>query len=220
MEKAMRDSDRPNILVIMSDQHSKHFLGCYGNQIARTPNLDRLASEGAKFTNAYCPAPVCVPSRMSFLTSRYPHRNRVWNNVQILSSGIPTWAHVLGAAGYETALIGRMHFRGLDQRHGFEKRPIGEFCASYPGSREIGAPRYQYFPNKTSMANRISLDIAGTGTTSGQWMDEQVTRATCDYLRTYADSSNDRPFAAVTGFWLPQPVNVQGLLMVSYPRSA
>jgi len=124
---------RPNVLLIMTDQHSKHFLGSYGNDIVRTPNLDRLASEGMRFTSAYCPAPLCVPSRMSFMTSRTPSRNRVWNNEGILSSAIPTWAHVLTAAGYETSLIGRMHFKGLDTRHGFENRPIGEPGASPPG---------------------------------------------------------------------------------------
>jgi choline-sulfatase len=56
---------RPNILILMSDQHSKHQLGCYGNDLVRTPNLDRLAVEGTLFSNAYCPSPLCVPSRMS-----------------------------------------------------------------------------------------------------------------------------------------------------------
>ena len=85
-------SDRLNILTIMTDQHSSHVMGCYGNEIVRTPNLDRLASEGMKFTDAYCTSPLCVPSRMSFMTSRTPTRNRVWNNSNILSSGTTTWA--------------------------------------------------------------------------------------------------------------------------------
>ena len=59
---------RPNIVIIMSDQHMPSVLGCYGNQLAQTPNLDRLATEGARFDNAYCNNPVCVPSRMSMLT--------------------------------------------------------------------------------------------------------------------------------------------------------
>ncbi|MFQ6049236.1 MAG: sulfatase-like hydrolase/transferase, partial [Phycisphaerae bacterium] len=87
------NNSRPDILILMSDQHSKHVLGCYGNSIVRTPNLDRLARDGMRFTDAYCPAPLCVPSRMSFMTCRTPSRNRVWDNGHILSSGIPTWAH-------------------------------------------------------------------------------------------------------------------------------
>lgn len=79
-EKSEKSAGKPNILVIMTDQHSKNFLGCYGNRIVRTRHLDRLASEGMRFSSTYCPAPVCVPSRMSFMTGRTPSRNRVWSN--------------------------------------------------------------------------------------------------------------------------------------------
>ena len=91
---------RPNILVLMTDQHSKHVLGAYGNSIVRTPNLDRLAAEGMRFTNCYCPAPLCIPCRSSFMTTRTPTQNRVWENSHLLDSSISTWAHHLGAAGY------------------------------------------------------------------------------------------------------------------------
>ena len=196
---------KPNILVIMTDQHSKYFLGCYGNQIVRTPNLDRLASEGMRFTNAYCAAPVCVPSRMSFLTARTPSGNRVWSNQGILSSGIPTWAHVLGAAGYETSLIGRMHFKGPDQRHGFEHRPIGEPSASQPGQRlQCTDPnqRARAHYHGGSGQSRSCVTKAGCGKTTYQYFDEQRIPTACEYLRRHAQSG-DRPFAAVLGLTLP-----------------
>lgn len=79
-----------NVLVLMSDQHSKRQLGCYGDDLVRTPNLDRLASKGMLFENTYCPAPICIPNRMSFMTSRRPTANRIWTNQHILSSDIPT----------------------------------------------------------------------------------------------------------------------------------
>jgi len=138
----MPRDDRPNILLIMSDQHSKHVVGAYGNDIVRTPNVDRLSAEGMRFTGAYCAAPLCVPSRMSFLTARTPSRNRVWDNGHILSQSMPTWAHYLSIAGYRTSLIGRMHFRGTDQRHGFEERPIGEFWTDHPGVGGLGTPSW------------------------------------------------------------------------------
>ena len=150
----------PNILVIISDQHSRHFLGCCGNEVVRTPNIDRLASEGMLFTNAYCPSPLCVPSRMSFMTSRTPSRNRCWDNSHVLSSGIPTWAHALGAAGYETALIGRMHFVGPDQRHGFEKRPLGEFSARHPGAPLAGGPPWTRYSSAATGQSRESVMIS------------------------------------------------------------
>ena len=62
---------RPNFLVIMSDQHSPHFLGCAGERLVRTPHLDALAERGVAFDANYCAAPLCVPSRMTFLTGRH-----------------------------------------------------------------------------------------------------------------------------------------------------
>ncbi len=155
--------DRPNILVLMTDQHSKHALGCYGNDLVRTPNLDRLAQEGMRFDSCYCPSPVCVPSRMSFLTARHAYRNRVWDNHQLLPSGIPTWAHTLGLAGYDTALIGRMHFQGPDQHHGFRERPIGEFSTGEPGELYKGGPSFTVYPRHTTGQCREAVEIAGRG---------------------------------------------------------
>lgn len=195
----------PNILVIMTDQHSKYFIGCYGNRTVRTPNLDRLASEGMRFTNAYCASPLCVPSRMSFMTGRTPSRNRVWSNECILGSGIPTWAHVMGAAGYETSLIGRMHFVGPDQRHGFENRPIGEPGAIHPGAVvqcTDPSQRAALYYHGGSGQTRSAVTQAGRGRTTYQYFDEQRIPVACDYLRQRAKGGG-RPFAAVLGLTLP-----------------
>lgn len=186
---------KPNILIIMSDQHSKHVLGCYGDPVVRTPHLDRLAAEGMRFTNTYCASPVCCPSRMSFMTGRTPARNRVWSNQQTLNPAIPTWAHTLGIAGYETSLLGRMHFEGHDQYHGFENRPIGEMFAVHPGGF-----KGEKYP---SGQNRQVMELSGRGTTTYQWMDEKIADATCDYLKNRSGKPQHRPFAATVGFVLP-----------------
>ena len=193
---------QPNILLLMTDQHSKYHLGCYGDELVRTPNLDRLAAAGMRFDNAYCASPVCVPSRMSFMTSRRPSANQVWNNNHVLRSDIPTWAHALGIAGYETALIGRMHFVGADHRHGFEKRPVGEYSAHHPGASRAGGPLLTQLAG-TSGQSRRSVEIAGRGRTTYQAFDDTVTQGACTYLEEKAASKDDRPFAAVAGFVLP-----------------
>jgi choline-sulfatase len=193
---------RPNILLLMTDQHSKYHLGCYGDGLVRTPHLDKLAASGVRFDNTYCASPVCVPSRMSFMTSRRPSANQVWNNNHILRSDIPTWAHALGMAGYETALIGRMHFVGADQRHGFEKRPLGEYSAHHPGASRQGGPHLEKLSG-TSGQSRRSVEVAGRGRTSYQAFDDRVADSACEYICEKADSPGDRPFAAVAGFVLP-----------------
>ena len=91
-DESSSSMNHPNILFILSDQHSKFHLGCYGDPLVRTPHLDRLASEGMRFANAYTPSPLCVPARMAFMTGRRPSANQVWGNDHILNSALPTWA--------------------------------------------------------------------------------------------------------------------------------
>ena len=91
---------RPNILYIMSDQHTASVMGCANDPAADTPNLDRLAQSGTRFSRAYCPSPVCLPSRMSMLTGQQPHEQDCWTNDDILDSARPTWLNGLGAVGY------------------------------------------------------------------------------------------------------------------------
>ena len=196
-------SKSPNFLVFMTDQHNPSVMGCSGDAVVRTPTLDRLAARGTRFADCYCPSPLCVPSRMSFMTARYPHRNRVWCNRHILSSAIPTFAHALGIAGYSTALIGRMHFEGPDQLHGFEARPFGEYCANHPGVPRPGGPAFTVVPRKTTGQTREAVEIAGRGRGSYQWYDERVTEAASSFIENHAGSADDRPFAAVVGYVLP-----------------
>ena len=123
----------PNLLYIHSDQHNPYVTGCYGDPLVQTPHLDSLAAEGVVLENVYCPSPICVPSRMSMLSGRYPYENAVWTNSHILDSGIPTFAHAMGAAGYQPVLIGRMHSLGPDQLHGYAERLVGDHGPNYHG---------------------------------------------------------------------------------------
>src|ERR1700747_656703 len=95
-----------NLLFIMSDEHSRRVVGFYGDTMIRTPNLDRLAAGGARFTDAYCNSPICVPSRASFHTGRYPHQIRFWDNGLPYDGSVPSWAHRVRAAGHCVAGIG------------------------------------------------------------------------------------------------------------------
>lgn len=192
-------SERPNLLVIMSDQHSPHVLGCEGDPVVRTPNLDALAAQGTLFENAYCQSPLCVPSRMSFLTARHPSDIGVWTNGCILPSDTTTFAHSLGAAGYETALIGRMHFVGADQWHGFEHRLVGSLTWVYPG--DVGVGLTPELASGTGQGRKV-LSITGPGRTAYQVYDEEVAQTTADFLQARANGT-ERPFCIVAGFVLP-----------------
>ena len=99
---------KQNTLIIMTDEHSREGISCYGG-IAQTPNLDKLANSGTRFDRAYTPSPICVPARAAFQSGQYVFNNRCWSNAQPYS-GTPTgWGHRLQDAGYETASIGKLH---------------------------------------------------------------------------------------------------------------
>jgi len=108
-------SDRPNFVLIVGDQHHFRHLGCYGHPVVRTPNLDRLAAEGVRFANAFCQAPLCMPSRSSFLTGLYPHATRVMRNPNALPEDIPTLTEILQDNGYDCAGVGHIGGEGLDR---------------------------------------------------------------------------------------------------------
>lgn len=115
-------NDRPDILFIQVDQLLAQSLACYGDPVAKTPNLDRLAADGVVFETAYCNFPLCAPSRFSMASGLLPSRIGAYDNGNEFSSQVPTYAHFLRDLGYRTCLSGKMHFVGADQTHGFEER--------------------------------------------------------------------------------------------------
>jgi len=131
MNQSERESRRPNILVLMTDQQRWDALGCAGNGKIRTPNLDRLAASGVYFRQACCPTPVCVASRMSFITGQRASRHR-WVTNDALPGPIPelpTIMTLLHRAGYHTQGIGKMHFRG--RLYGFQDLQRMEECVAF-----------------------------------------------------------------------------------------
>jgi len=113
------DKPKPNILWISADDLAAYPLGCYGNKLAKTPNIDAFAKSGVRFDRAYCNSPVCTASRQSFLTGRYPRSVGVTQLKSVLPAGTPTLATMLKAAGYDTAAVGKMHFNSA-LKHGFD----------------------------------------------------------------------------------------------------
>jgi len=101
---------RPHVLILMTDQQRADSLGCAGHPILKTRNIDRIALEGTRFTQATTASPLCMPARASFATSRFPHNHGMWKNAGKLSEGEETLFQVLQRAGYYTAQVGKTHF--------------------------------------------------------------------------------------------------------------
>ncbi|MEM9159345.1 MAG: sulfatase-like hydrolase/transferase [Verrucomicrobiota bacterium] len=143
---------RPNIILIVSDEHQAKTCGCYGSEVKRvdglspTPHIDALASEGVRFDSMYCASPLCAPSRAAYMTGTYPHtttalHHKMQNSEAGLSrypgvlEGIPGMGSYLKGAGYRTAAYGKMHVHGEEVDGwdlGFEERGL-RFYTRFPG---------------------------------------------------------------------------------------
>jgi choline-sulfatase len=103
-------ANRPDIIIIMPDQMRADCMGCAGNEIIQTPNLDALAGESVRFTRACTTSPLCMPARASFISGTYSHNHGIWGNVARLPGHDETIFHHLQRAGYFTAHIGKSHY--------------------------------------------------------------------------------------------------------------
>lgn len=112
MARQETDPDRrpANILFVFSDQHRHDVMGCAGHPLVATPTLDRIASEGVRFTRTWCQSPICQPSRASVITGRYPVELGVVGNTGGFDPTWPTVMKNLQAVGYETATVGKTHY--------------------------------------------------------------------------------------------------------------
>ena len=199
----------PNFLVIMSDEHGPMWSSAYGHPFVRTPNMQRLAETGATFDAAYCNSPLCVPSRLSFMTGRYVSNCEGWDNAKPLPSDAPTWPYLLRSIGYDSALSGKMHLIGPDQLHGFRQQLAydphgGGHRPTDDPSRTTGGQHPIYLWEEgvpTADEPWLSVKEAGPGSTPMIEADDAIEEAALAYLRDPA--RRDSPWALCVGFVAP-----------------
>lgn len=205
-----------NILMVMSDSIVPQLSGPYGDRVGGTPNLDRLARAGVVFEHAYCNSPLCAPSRASMVTGRYASDIGALDNGDPFSSEWPTFGHALGAAGYETAIIGKMHFIGHDQHHGFDRRIALE--TDYSTAYDADEYRLAYAWDQPSAGNPWGVDWMGPSyVKSPEWnhypshydRDETIHADALEYL--HGQRGGGAPFfccvsyhAPHNPFWIPE----------------
>ncbi|HRA88692.1 MAG TPA: sulfatase-like hydrolase/transferase, partial [Planctomycetaceae bacterium] len=172
-------ADRPNILYIMSDDHAAHAISAYGSrlaEIAPTPNIDRLAKEGALFTNAFCTNSICSPSRACVLTGQYNHINGAFDLGGEVPPGKQMLAIEMRRAGYQTAMIGKWHLK-------VEPADFDYYCV-LPGQGDYHNPEFLVRGDKPWEKNRIKFE--------GKHSTDAITDITLDWLKTGRDP--DKPF--------------------------
>ena len=193
--------ERPNFLILMADQLTSRALPAYGNRIAKTPHIDALAAGGVLFESFYCNSPLCAPSRFSLLSGRHISAIGAYDNAAELPAQVPTFAHHLRRAGYQTVLSGKMHFCGADQLHGFEERLTTDI---YPA--DFGwTPDWTRFEQRPSWYHSMdSVTQAGACTRTNQIdFDDEVVFHARQKLFDMARSKDRRPFCMVASMTHP-----------------
>jgi arylsulfatase A-like enzyme len=190
-------TQKPNFVVIMTDDQGGHDLGCLGAKDLRTPHIDELAAGGARFTNWYSNAPVCAPSRAALMTGRYPARAGVPVNGMALPDSQRSIASLLKPAGYSTALIGKWHLgrppdRGPN-RHGFD-----EFYGFHSGCVDFYSHRYYWGEPKQVNYHDLYRNREEIFE-DGQYLTDRITAEATSFIRR----RRDNPFLLMVTYNAP-----------------
>ena len=193
---------RPNILIFMVDQLNGTLFPDGPAEWLHAPNLKKLAARSTRFQNAYTASPLCAPGRAAFMSGQLPSGTGVYDNAAEFASSIPTYAHHLRRAGYQTCLSGKMHFVGPDQLHGFEERLTTDI---YP-------PDFGWTPDYRKPGERIewwyhnmgSVTGAGVAEISNQMeYDDEVAYHATRKVYDLARGQDARPWCLTVSFTHP-----------------
>ncbi|MCB1637890.1 MAG: choline-sulfatase, partial [Thiothrix sp.] len=199
---AISRANPPNILILMVDQCTGTLFPDGPADWLHLPHLKQLAQRSVRFSRAYCPSPLCTPSRAAFMTGLLPSRNGVYDNAAELPASTPTFAHHLRRAGYQTILAGKMHFVGPDQLHGFEERLTTDI---YPAD-------FGWTPDYRKPGERIDWWYHNMGSVTGAGVaqitnqlefDDEVACHARRRLYDLARGTDERPWCLTVSFTHP-----------------
>ena len=185
-----------NLLILMTDQHSRKYLSCYGNPIVKTPSLDTLATDGSIFTSASTNSPICVPSRASLATGRYVHEIGCWDNAIAYDGKIPSWGHILQDANIDVTSIGKLHYRFESDPTGFDEQIVPMHIADGVGDL-MGSIRPD-LPERTQ-SKKYSEQV-GPGETVYTKYDRKIAKRACDWI---SEKNKDDQWVLFVSFIAP-----------------
>ena len=189
---------KPNLIVIMSDEHQARAMGCAGHSFVQTPSLDALAKRGTRFSNAYTPSPICVPARASFATGLYPHQTRLWDNAMPYTGKIPGWGHALQKKGVRVESIGKLHYRAEEDPAGFDVEHIPMMVANGVGMVWASIRKED---ERVNGPKRMLGEYIGPGESKYTEYDQSVVEHTKNWIGARAD--DDEPWCLFVGLVAP-----------------
>lgn len=189
-----------NLLFIISDQHNRNALGCYGHPLVRTPHLDQLAEDGVCFDSAYTNCPICVPARASLATGMYVNQIGHWDNAFPYDGRVTGWGHRLIESGHRVESIGKLHHRQDSDPDGFQTHHIPlnvvDGIGDVMGSIRDDPP--------VRRGSRDGIVQAGPGDSTYLRYDERIAETSVNWLRKHG-STSDAPWVLFVSFVCPHP---------------
>ncbi len=193
-----------NILYIMSDQHQGKASGCYRHEFVQTPNIDRLASSGTRFTRAFTNSPICTPARAALATGQYIHKTQYWDNGHPYEGKVKSWHHLLKENGYFATSIGKLHFRSTEDDTGFHEQIIPMHAVDGVGELRGCIKR----PMTKPMTSSLVMTDVGPGDSPYIRYDRDIAERTCEWLQAKAANPTNDPFVAFVSFVCPHPPHI------------
>lgn len=205
-----------NLIILLSDEHGPRCLGAAGHPQVKTPNIDRLASEGTRFTGAYCTSPICVPARAGLATGLYPHQNHYWDNAFPYDGKIGSWGQKLIEAGHECVSIGKLHYRNETDPTGFSKQITPMHVINGLGDL-VGMIRTD---PPVRLGARKYIEDAGEGRTAYQEYDETTAKLAAEWLSEHAGRGGGEPgWVLFVSFVCPHfPLKAPAEYLALYPE--
>lgn len=189
-----------NLIIIMADEHNRQSLGCYGSPIAHTPNIDRIARQGTRFSAAYTPCPICVPARASFATGKPVRDIGAWDNAHPYGGAPESWHHRLRAAGHHVHSIGKLHFRGHEgDDNGFSQSDVPMNVVDGVGDI-LGLIRDRAV--ERGAADKMAR-LAGPGESAYTTYDRDISARAQIWLRETAPTLTEKPWVLFVSFVSP-----------------
>jgi arylsulfatase A-like enzyme len=200
-----RRTNRPNVVVIMTDDQRWDCMSCEGHPFLKTPNMDRIAKEGARFANMFVTTSLCSPSRASFLSGLYAHTHKVTNNFTDYPADLPSYPLNLQQSGYQTAYIGKWHMGEQSD----ERRPGFDYWTTHKGQGD-------YYDT--------TFNVNGKRTVKKGYYTHRVTDMAIDWLK----QDHNKPYLLIIGHKAPHTPftpekkyeNIYDDVKIDYPETA
>ncbi len=191
----------PNILVICSDEHAREFSGCYGNQIVRSPTIDRLSQSASVFDRAYTPSPICVPARAALATGLQVHQLGCWSSSEPYCGEQESWMHRIRDRGVPVMSFGKLHFRSSDDDNGFSEEFLPMHVLINNG---VAWPQALIRNPLPPFDETVELaDGVGAGESEYTHYDRRVLSSAVTWLNTYSKKIKNNPWAMFVSFVSP-----------------